>query len=211
VTRGPRSAHLPLLPRHYRFPMRQIIRRLRPRLRRFITKSWILSRCYYPLRGHHLSGRANDAIWYFAYGANMDDSTFRIRRGIQVLECRIGHVKGYRLRFNLDGRPKGKAAPANLHPDPEAEVWGVLYRITRRDLIRLDATEGVPGRGYRHVEVDVEDHHGRAIRAVTYIARGKEIDGKPSLRYIKLLREGARAYGLPETYTRFLDGVEHAQ
>jgi hypothetical protein len=27
--------------------------------------------CYYPLRDHRLSGRANDEIWYFSYGANM--------------------------------------------------------------------------------------------------------------------------------------------
>ena len=70
--------------------------------------------------------RPRQEVWYFAYGANMDDSTFRVRRGIQALECRSGRIKGYRLRFNLDGRPKGKAAPANLHPDPGAEVWGVL-------------------------------------------------------------------------------------
>jgi cation transport regulator ChaC len=191
--------------------MRQIVRRLRPKLRRLVAKSWILSRCYYPLRGHRLSGRASDEVWYFAYGANMHESAFRVRRGIQPLEHRTGHIKGYRLRFNLAGRPKGKAAPANLHPDPEAEVWGVLYRITRRDLLRLDSTEGVPGHGYRHVEIDAEDRHGRAIPAVTYMAQGKEVDGKPSLRYITLLREGARVHGLPETYIRFLDGVEHAQ
>jgi hypothetical protein len=81
------------------------LRRLRPKLRRLIAKSWILSRCYYPLRGHRLSGRANDEIWYFAYGANMHDSTFRVRRGIQPLEHRSGRIKGYRLRFNLEGRP----------------------------------------------------------------------------------------------------------
>jgi hypothetical protein len=46
---------------------------LRRKLRRLIAKSWILSRCYYPLRGHRLSGRAKDEIWYFAYGANMHD------------------------------------------------------------------------------------------------------------------------------------------
>ena len=141
----------------------------------------------------------------------MHDSAFRVRRGIQPLEHRSGHIKGYRLRFNLEGRPRGKAAPANLHPDPDAEVWGVLYRITRRDLIRLDSTEGVPGRAYRHVVIEAEDHNGRVIPAVTYIAQGKEVDGKPSLRYITLLREGARTYGLPETYIRFLDGVEHVQ
>jgi gamma-glutamylcyclotransferase len=191
--------------------MRQTVRRLQPKLRRLIAKSWFLSRCYYPLRGHRLSGRANDAIWYFAYGANMHDSAFRVRRGIQPVEHRSGHIKGYRLRFNLDGRPRGKAAPANLHPDPEAEVWGVLYRITRRDLIRLDSTEGVPGRGYRHVEIEAEDCNGRIIQAITYIAQGKEVDGKPSRRYITLLREGARAHGLPESYIRFLENVEHSR
>ncbi len=191
--------------------MRQIIRRLWPRLRRLIAKSWILSRCYYPLRGHRLSGRANDEIWYFAYGANMHDSAFRVRRGIQPLEHRSGQIKGYRLRFNLDGRPRGKAAPANLHPDPQGEVWGVLYRIVRRDLLRLDATEGVPGRGYRHVAVEAADNDGRLLQAVTYMAPGKDIDGKPSLRYITLLRDGARAHGLPSHYIRFLENVDHAQ
>src|SRR5438270_3303799 len=42
---------------------------------------------------------------------------------------------------------QGKAAPANLHPHLEAEVWGVLYLTTRRDLVRLESTEGVPGAG----------------------------------------------------------------
>jgi gamma-glutamylcyclotransferase (GGCT)/AIG2-like uncharacterized protein YtfP len=141
----------------------------------------------------------------------MHDSAFRVRRRIQPLEHRSGRIEGYRLRFNLEGRPRGKAAPANLHPDLHAEVWGVLYRITRRDLIRLDSTEGVPGRGYRHVEIEAEDRDGRVIPAVTYIAQGKDVDGKPSLRYITLLREGARTHKLPETYIRFLDGVEHVQ
>jgi cation transport regulator ChaC len=181
------------------------------KLRRLITKSWLLSRCYYRSRGACLIGRASDEIWYFAYGANMDHSTFRVRRGIQPLEFRIGRVKGYRLRFNLDGRPKGKAAPANLQPDSDAEVWGVLYRVTRRDLMRLDLTEGVPGRGYRHIALEAEDADGRLVPAIAYIALGKEADGRPSLRYITLLRDGARAHGLPDAYIRFLEEVEPVQ
>jgi gamma-glutamylcyclotransferase (GGCT)/AIG2-like uncharacterized protein YtfP len=98
-----------------------------------------------------------------------------------------------------------------LHPDPGAEVWGVLYRITRRDLLRLDSTEGVPGRGYRHIEIAAEDRNGRVVQVVTYMAQGNEADGKPSLRYITLLRDGARAHGLPETHIRFLESVEHVQ
>jgi gamma-glutamylcyclotransferase len=191
--------------------MRRAVARLRPKLRRLITKSWLLSRCYYHCRGVRLHGRPGEELWYFAYGANMDDNTFRIRRGIRALECRSGRIKGYRLRFNLDGRPKGRSAPANLHPDTGAEVWGVLYRITRRDLMRLDATEGVPGRGYRHIEMEAEDRNGDVVRVVTYIARGKDTDGTPSLRYISLLRDGARVHRLPDTHIRFLERIEHAR
>ena len=45
---------------------------------------------------------------------------------------------------------------------------------------------------------------------VTYIAEGKETDGNPSLRYITLLREGARAHDLPEHWVRKLKQVKHA-
>ena len=85
-----------------------------------------------------------------------------------------------------------------------------MYKITRRDLVRLDSTEGVPGRRYRHLWVEAEDADGRPVQAVTYIAQGNEIDGNPSLRYLTLLREGARAHGLPDHWCRFLDSVEPA-
>lgn len=181
------------------------------RWRRWLARSWLLSRCHYRLRGMPLEGRAKDDIWYFAFGANMHDSAFRERRGMRPLEWRAGRVRGYRLRFNLDGRPKGRAAPANLCADPQAEVWGVLYRIRRRDLVRLDSTEGVPGRRYRHLWVEAEDSDGNPVRAVTYIADGNPVDGNPSRRYIMLLRDGARAHGLPEHWVRFLESVTEAK
>src|SRR5271167_3247714 len=53
---------------------------------RLIARSWVLSRLYYPLRGARLVGRPKDEIWYFAYGANMHEAAFRVRRGIQPLE-----------------------------------------------------------------------------------------------------------------------------
>ena len=181
------------------------------KLRRLIARSWTLSWFYYRARGSRLSGRPAEEAWYFAYGANMHDSAFRKRRGMRPLEWRAGRIRGYRLRFNLEGRPRGKAAPANLSADPQAEVWGVLYRITRAALLQLDATEGVPGWRYRQLWVDADDIEGRPLRAVTYIAQGKETDGHPSLRYITLLLEGARAHGLPEHYIRFLESVKHAE
>ena len=158
-----------------------------------------------------LSGRPSDQVWYLAYGSNMHHSAFRERRGMRPTEWRVGRIQGYRLRFNLEGRPKGKAAPANISPDPGGEVWGVLYRITWRELLRLDSTEGVPGRHYRHVWIPAEDPKGNIVTAVTYMARGKDTDGMPSFRYISLLRDGARAHGLPESWVQYLDAVRHAE
>ena len=179
--------------------------------RSLIARSWLMSKLHYRLRGLEIDGAPDEEVWYFAFGANMHDSAFLERRGMRPIEWRAGHVRGYRLRFNLEGRPRGKAAPANISPDMNAEVWGVLYQITRADLVHLDSTEGVPGWRYRHLWVDAEDIDGRAIKAVTYFADGKETDGNLSLRYITLLRDGAQAHGLPEHYLRLLDGVKHAE
>lgn len=176
-----------------------------------VNRFWPLAVLYYRGHGIRLSGRPGDEVWYFAFGANMHDRAFRDRRGMRPLEWRAGRIAGYRLRFNLEGWPRGRAAPANISPDPEAVVWGVLYRITRADLLHLDLTEGVPGRRYRHLWADAADSGGRRIRAVTYIADGKETDGNPSLRYLTLLRDGARAHGLPEHWLEFLDRVRHAE
>jgi cation transport regulator ChaC len=180
------------------------------KFRGLIARSWALSWCLYRLHGIRLIGPPSEEIWYFAYGANMHDTAFRERRGMCPREWRPGRVRGYRLRFNLGGS-RGKAAPANLCADPAAEVWGVLYKLTRRDLVRLDATEGIPWWRYRPLWLDAEDISGTALRTATYIAHGDEEDRNPSLRYLILLREGARSHGLPEYYIRFLEQVEHAR
>ena len=171
---------------------------------------WPLARLWYRAWGLRLDGGPGDAVWYFAYGANMHDSAFLERRRMQPMAWRVGRIRDYRLRFNLEGRPRGRAAPANISPQDGAEVWGVLYSISRRELVRLDASEGIPGWRYRPLWLEAEDAQGNGLPTVTYIADGDDEDGNPSLRYITLLREGGRAHGLPEPYLEFLDKVEPA-
>lgn len=176
-----------------------------------VARSWWLSRLWYRLFGLRLEGRPGDEVWYVGYGANMHDAVFRRQRGMEPLEWRPGRIRGYRLRFNLEGRPRGRAAPANIEPDPDSEVWAVLYRITRRDLVWLDHTEVVPGWHYRHLWTEAEDREGNVLApAVAYIAAGDEHDGRPSRRYLALLREGARAHDLPAPWVRYLDRIEPA-
>ena len=123
------------------------------------------------------------------------------------LDWRPSRVRGFRLRFNLDGRPRGKAAPANLFPDPKAEV-AALQRHPARP--RPFGRHGrYPWSWYLPLWLDVEDINGNPF-GDDLIANGKEVDGRPSLRSLTLLRDGARAHGLPEHYIRFLDNVEEA-
>lgn len=188
-------------------------------LRRFLKRLWLpvimriwpLARLWYRAWGLRLDGRPTDEVWYFAYGANMNDAAFLVRRRMRPLEWRVGRVAGQRLRFNLEGRPVGKSAPANLSADPKAEVWGVLYRLTRRDMVWLNSTEGVPGWRYRVVWLEAEDTHGERIPVFTYVAEGKETDGNPSLRYLTLIREGAKAHGLPKHWIEHLEQVDPAK
>ena len=178
--------------------------------RRAAARSWLVSKLWYRCRGLRLDGAPGEEIWYFAFGSNMHDDVFRGRRRMNPREWRVGRIADYRLRFNLEGRPRGRAAPANIEPCPGEEVWGVVWRITRRDLLRLNSTEGVPGGYYRPVWLAAEDADRRPLRAVAYVASGGETDGEPSLRYIGLLREGARAHGLPERWVEKLDRVRPA-
>lgn len=176
-----------------------------------ILRAWPLARLWYRAWGLRLDGDPDDDTWYFAYGANMHDSAFLERRRMRPTEWRVGRIRDYRLRFNLEGRPRGRAAPANVSPQQGAEVWGVLYRLTRRDLVRLNASEEIPGWRYRPLWLEAEDDQGNGLRAVTYIADGNDEDGNPSLRYITLLREGARAHGLPAQWIDFLERVKHSE
>jgi hypothetical protein len=146
-----------------------------------IASSWALSWCLYRLHGIRLIGPPREEIWYFAYGANMHDSAFRERRGMCPREWRPGRIRGYRLRFNLEGRPRGKAAPANLCADPAAEVLG---RPLQDRAPRPRSSGRVPWWRYRPLWLDAEDISGTALQAVAYIAQGDEDDRNPSLRYL---------------------------
>ncbi len=183
----------------------------RRQCRRLVARSWTLSRWRYRRQGLELQGRAAESVWYFAYGSNMHDSAFRERRRMRPLEWRVGRLGGHRLRFNLVGMPKGRSAPANICVDNGEEVWGVLYRITRRQMVWLNLSEGIPGGMYQPTWVRAEDLDGNAIDAMTYVASGHAVDGRPSVRYIRLLREGARAHGLPAPWLKLLDSVVPAE
>jgi hypothetical protein len=139
------------------------------------------------------------ALWYFAYGSNLDRGTFLGRRRMEPLATAIGVLHDFELRFDLPVGP-GERGVANVAPRSGAHVWGALYQLTHADAGRLDATEGV-GRGvYRRLAVEVVTPAGERVAAYTYRSEFSRPERKPSRRYLGRLLTGARELGLPEVW-----------
>ena len=147
---------------------------------------------------------AQDGIWNFAYGGNMNPGVLSVRRRISPLESVPGFLDGYRLAFNTRGFPWIEPAFANVEAASGACVHGVLHRLTEEQFSRLDRYEW-GGVAYRHLEIDAKAYDGRRIRAKVYTARYVSREKSPSCRYLALIREGARQSGLDEAYVRMLE------
>lgn len=68
----------------------------------------------------------------------------------------------------------------------------------------------MPGWRYRPVWLPAKDRQGRAFEAFSLMADGVAEDSHPSLRYITLLREGARRHSLPTHWIEKLELVRSA-
>lgn len=126
---------------------------------------------------------------YFAYGSNLKLARMRSRvPAAQVVGPAL--LRGRRL--TLDKRGADGSGKANLAPDPEASVWGVVYTFQAATWEDLDSFEP----GYERVEVTVE-RAGEELDALTYASSRTTPDPVPFAWYKRLIVEGAREHGLP--------------
>ncbi len=158
----------------------------------------------YVLRKELKKMSSEKEIWNFAYGGNMNPGVLYEKRRIQPLESIAAHLRGFRLAFNLRGLPLFEPAFANVVPSAGDCVHGVLHRLTWPQLRRLDRYEG-KGWAYRSLTLEVEAYDQRKISARVYSAIFTTRERYPSCRYLNLLREGARHYGLQPEYINMLD------
>ena len=141
---------------------------------------------------------------YFAYASNMDPKRFRrlCPRGAFVGPARL---PDHRLAFSRYSSQR-RGGSADVAPDAESEVWGVLYQVSTADLDALDRSENVPA-AYRREEVVVEDAEGRERQAVTYVAN-RTGDFLPHRDYLALIVQGAEARGLPQEWVGYLKSMK---
>jgi AIG2-like family len=132
---------------------------------------------------------------HFAYGANMSRAILR-RHAAGARAVGAAELAGHRFVITADGY-------ASVEPAPAQSVHGVLWRITPRDRVTLDAWENLGG-GLYHAEILTVRCAGRRRPALVYLARPSG-EGRPKAGYMELVIAAAREWELPETYIRSLE------
>jgi hypothetical protein len=132
---------------------------------------------------------------HFAYGANMSRAVMRkYAPGARALG--VAELTGHRFVITADGY-------ASVEPARARTVHGVLWRITPRDRVLLDAWENVEGGLYRGETHAVRGETG-LVPALVYFARPAG-EGRPKPGYIELVVAAAREWDFPESYIRALE------
>ena len=131
---------------------------------------------------------------HFAYGSNMSRALMGARCP-RAEALGIATLPGWRFVITPDG-------VGSIAPRPGALLYGVLWRLTPRDLAAINAYETLNSGLYLRRRLTVR-RGGRREAALVYIApRGGE--GTPRPGYISLVVEAAREWELPEPYIRSL-------
>jgi hypothetical protein len=132
---------------------------------------------------------------HFAYGSNMDRASMRRRcpAAVALGPARLDHWRYAIMR----------AGYASALPAPGAALYGVLWRLTPRDLAAINAYECLDSGLYRRWMVRVS-HDGRRVQALAYVAPERS-EGIPKPGYQDLVVRAAREWNLPPDYIRTLE------
>jgi gamma-glutamylcyclotransferase (GGCT)/AIG2-like uncharacterized protein YtfP len=132
---------------------------------------------------------------YFAYGSNMDRVHMtRLCRGAEA----VGVAQAENHIFYI-----AAGGFASLAPRRNSRVHGVLWRISARDLPKLDAYESVQSGLYRPAAIPVH-HGGKFLRAMIYYAVEAK-PGRPKPGYQEKVVAAAREWDLPADYVGELE------
>jgi gamma-glutamylcyclotransferase (GGCT)/AIG2-like uncharacterized protein YtfP len=134
---------------------------------------------------------------YFAYGANMDTEAMRARC---PRSTPLGRARLMRHRFALIAE-----GYATVVTDPRSAVHGVLWDLALSDVRSLDAFESVASGLYKKIIQPVFRDGAASSRALVYVGRASAA-GRPLPGYMENVVASARAWELPESYIRELEG-----
>jgi AIG2-like family len=137
-------------------------------------------------------------MMHFAYGSNMHHGLMR-KHAPDAQPLGIAALADHRFVITADGY-------ASVAPDAGHDVHGLLWRITPRDRVTLDAWESIDAGLYRAETLPVRraDSPAQHVPALVYIAR-ERTPGKARAGYMEIVIEAARALDFPSAYITALE------
>jgi gamma-glutamylcyclotransferase (GGCT)/AIG2-like uncharacterized protein YtfP len=153
---------------------------------------------------------------YFAYGSNLDIGQMRTRCPSAAFQCRA-ILQWHALVFPRTSRTRN-CGVSSIELREGAQVWGVVFNLTSKDLESLDRSEGYDLRkplshnAYNrdNVLLFVEGDLSKPIHAQTYMATPQPNPLLPSAEYLGLIISGAEAFSLPADYVSGLRAIRTA-
>jgi hypothetical protein len=131
---------------------------------------------------------------HFAYGSNMSRAVMR-KHAPAAEPIGVAALANHRFVITADGY-------ASVEPMRAETVHGVLWRLTPRDRVGLDAWESIASGSYRAATLPVQQA-GRRLMVLVYVARPRGI-GTPKSGYMELVVAAARDWKLPPAYVASL-------
>ena len=132
---------------------------------------------------------------HFAYGSNMHRAVMRTHAP-HAQPLGVATLADFRFVITVDGY-------ASVAPRRGETVHGVLWRLTARDRVTLDAWEGITAKRYRVAALTV-GCAGRRRPALVYIARPLPA-GRARAGYVELVIAAAQEWQLPAAYVSSLE------
>jgi hypothetical protein len=127
---------------------------------------------------------------HFAYGSNMYRAVMH-KHAPDAEPLGVARLANFRFVITADGY-------ASVEPARAQFVYGVLWRLTPRDRVTLDAWENIAGGLYRAETMSVQEADRRR-RALVYVARVRP-EGQAKPGYMEIVIKAARAWELPADY-----------
>jgi gamma-glutamylcyclotransferase len=108
----------------------------------------------------------SDGFMVFAYGSNLDEQQMLWRCPTARFVARA-RIDGFAIAF-AGFSLRWRGAVASLDRRPDERVFGVIYRVSALDLVRLDGFEGCPGVYVRKLTV-ATSRRGTRFRVHAYM------------------------------------------
>ena len=166
-----------------------------------------------------------ELVWRFGYGSNIGLTTLQTKKNLRPKRYLVGSIKGWELYFQ-PGIPFVEPGFAAIHPSVDSqddELHGSAFLIPLSEAVGLDEQE----RAYHVLPSKFVTYDGEVVDGVGLYVPKKYVgedgvikkaialedtkQGIPSLRYLNLLRNGAREAGLCEKWIGKLDSFQHYQ